>query len=81
MSMQGTTARYGGFSREILLTEGFFDHLREHAVPFDENAVRQIRESATSLDLYTWLSYRLPRIQQDPAHHHQLASTGGPFRQ
>ena len=53
----GTTARHGGFSREILLTEGFFDHLREHAVPLDENAVRQIRDSATSL-------YRLPRINK-----------------
>lgn len=61
----GTTARHGGFSREILLTEGFFDHLREHAVPLDENAVRQIRDSATSLDLYTWLSYRLPRIHNN----------------
>jgi hypothetical protein len=60
----GTTARHGEFSREILLTEGFFDHLREHAVPLDENAVRQIRDSATSLDLYTWLSYRLPRINK-----------------
>jgi hypothetical protein len=60
----GTTARHGGFSREILLTEGFFDHLRDHAVPLDENAVRQIRDSATSLDLYTWLSYRLPRINK-----------------
>jgi hypothetical protein len=60
----GTTARNGGFSREILLTEGFFEHLREHAVPLDENAVRQIRDSATSLDLYTWLSYRLPRINK-----------------
>ena len=60
----GTTSRHGGFSREILLTEGFFDHLREHAVPLDENAVRQIRDLATSLDLYTWLSYRLPRINK-----------------
>jgi hypothetical protein len=60
----GTNARDGAFSREILLTEGFFDHLREHAVPLDENAVRQLRDSATSLDLYTWLSYRLPRINK-----------------
>jgi hypothetical protein len=58
----GTNGRNGGFSREILLTEGFFEHLREHAVPLDENAIRQLRDSATSLDLYTWLSYRLPRI-------------------
>jgi hypothetical protein len=58
----GTNGRQGGFSREILLTEGFFDHLREHAVPLDENAIRQLRDSATALDLYTWLAYRLPRV-------------------
>jgi hypothetical protein len=61
----GINGRNGGFSREILLTEGFFDHLREHAVPLDENAIRQLRDSATSLDLYTWLSYRLPRIPKN----------------
>ena len=60
----GTNGRNGGFSREIVLTEGFFEHLREHAVPLDENAIRQLRDSATSLDLYTWLSYRLPRISK-----------------
>ncbi len=58
----GRNSRQGNFSREILLTEGFFDHLREHAVPLDENAIRQLRDSATALDLYTWLAYRLPRI-------------------
>ncbi len=58
----GTNGRQGGFSREILLTEGFFEHLREHAVPLDENAIRQLRDSATALDLYTWLAYRLPRV-------------------
>ncbi len=60
----GTTGSKGGFSREILLTEGFFEHLREHAVPLDENAIRQLRDSATALDLYTWLAYRLPRISR-----------------
>jgi hypothetical protein len=58
----GTNSGAKGFSREILLTEGFFEHLREHAVPLDENAIRQLRDSATALDLYTWLAYRLPRI-------------------
>ena len=58
----GTNGLKGGFSREIQLTEGFFEHLREHAVPLDENAIRQLRDSATALDLYTWLAYRLPRI-------------------
>ena len=58
----GTNGQQGSFSREILLTDGFFEHLREHAVPLDENAIRQLRDSATALDLYTWLAYRLPRI-------------------
>jgi hypothetical protein len=60
----GRDDRRGTFSREILLTEGFFDHLRDHAVPLDENAIRQLRDSATALDLYTWLAYRLPRISK-----------------
>jgi hypothetical protein len=58
----GTDRRNGGFLREILMTEGFFDHLRQHAVPLNETAIRQIRDSATALDLYTWLAYRLPRL-------------------
>ena len=44
------------------MTEAFFEHLRQHAVPLNETAIRQIRDSATALDLYTWLAYRLPRI-------------------
>jgi hypothetical protein len=60
----GRDDKRGAFSREIMLTEGFFDHLRDHAVPLDENAIRQLRDSATALDLYTWLAYRLPRINK-----------------
>jgi hypothetical protein len=54
--------RGGGFVRELMMTEGFFEHLRQHAVPLNEHAIRQLRDSATALDLYTWLAYRLPRI-------------------
>ena len=69
------TNEYGGidranasFSREIYLTEAFYDHLKEHAVPLNEHAIRQLKDSATALDLYTWLAYRLPRINpQRPA--------------
>jgi hypothetical protein len=69
------TNEYGGvdranssFAREIYLTEGFYDHLKEHAVPLNEHAIRQLKDSATALDLYTWLAYRLPRINpQRPA--------------
>jgi Plasmid encoded RepA protein len=60
----GVDRKNGSFVREIFLTEGFFDHLRKHAVPLNEHAIRQLRDSATALDLYTWLAYRLPRINQ-----------------
>jgi Plasmid encoded RepA protein len=58
----GVDRKNGAFIREIYMTEGFFEHLRQHAVPLNETAIRQIRDSATALDLYTWLAYRLPRI-------------------
>jgi hypothetical protein len=58
----GFDGRSGTFAREIRLTEGFFEHLCDHAVPLDENAIRQLRDSSTALDLYTWLAYRLPRL-------------------
>ena len=58
----GSDSKGGGFRREIYLTEGFFEHLRKHAVPLNEHAIRELRDSATALDLYTWLAYRLPRI-------------------
>jgi hypothetical protein len=53
---------HASFSRQIYLTEGFYDHLKDHAVPLNELAIRQLKDSATALDLYTWLAYRLPRI-------------------
>lgn len=58
----GIDTKSGSFMREIVLTEGFFEHLRRHAVPLNEHAIRQLRDSPTALDLYTWLAYRLPRI-------------------
>jgi hypothetical protein len=58
----GVDRKNGSFLREIRLTEGFYEHLRKHAVPLNEHAIRQLRDSATALDLYTWLAYRLPRI-------------------
>lgn len=60
----GADGKTGGFRRELRMTEGFFEHLREHAVPLNEHAIHQLRDSATALDLYTWLAYRLPRLSQ-----------------
>ena len=58
----GRDDKRGAFSREIILTEGFFDHLRDHAVPLDENAIRHFFYYSSSIEIYTWLAYRLPRI-------------------
>ena len=58
----GVDRKGGSFMREIRMTEAFFDHLQEHAVPLNEHAIRHLRDSATGLDLYTWLAYRLPRL-------------------
>jgi len=58
----GSDSKGGSFQREIYLSEDFFTHLSKHAVPLNEHAISQLRESATALDLYTWLAYRLPRI-------------------
>jgi hypothetical protein len=64
----GGLTRDGEFVREIRLSEVFFDHLREHAVPLNEVAIRQLKGSSTALDLYTYLAYRLPRIGGDKPH-------------
>jgi Plasmid encoded RepA protein/DnaA N-terminal domain len=76
----GSDGPGGAFVRELILTEAFYDHLKDHAVPLNENAIRQLRDSPTALDLYTWLAYRLPRITSRRAavlSWHQLASHFG----
>ena len=44
---RGQDGPKAGFQRDILMTEGFFAHLKEHAVPLNEVAIRQLRDSAT----------------------------------
>ncbi|WP_454887237.1 replication protein RepA, partial [Sphingomonas oryzagri] len=61
----GLRAKDGAFQREIRLSEAFYSHLREHAVPLNERALAEIKTKPTALDLYTYLAYRLPRIDSD----------------
>ena len=77
----GVDGKTGSFMREIVLTEGFFEHLRRHAVPLNEHAIRQLRDSPTALDLYTWLAYRLPRVIVQAPRAAELAAARGPFRE
>jgi hypothetical protein len=58
----GTRDKNGSFAREIRLSEAFYSHLLEHAVPLNENAIRELKGTPTALDLYSYLAYRLPRV-------------------
>jgi hypothetical protein len=61
----GSLERNGSFAREIRMSEAFYSHLIEHAVPLNEVAIRELKGTPTALDLYTYLAYRLPRIGSD----------------
>lgn len=61
----GSLEKNGAFAREIRMSEGFYSHLIEHAVPLNEVAIRELKGTPTALDLYTYLAYRLPRIGVD----------------
>lgn len=61
----GSLEKNGAFAREIRMSEGFYAHLIEHAVPLNEVAIRELKGTPTALDLYTYLAYRLPRITSD----------------
>ncbi|MBU0774941.1 MAG: hypothetical protein KKH54_07060 [Alphaproteobacteria bacterium] len=54
----------GTFNRELRISETFFEHLREHAVRLDMNAIHAVRTKPTAIDLYTYLAFRLPRIPE-----------------
>lgn len=58
----GSLDRNGAFAREIRMSEQFYAHLVDHAVPLNEVAIRELKGTPTALDLYTYLAYRLPRI-------------------
>lgn len=61
----GSLDKNGAFAREIRMSEAFYSHLVDHAVPLNEVAIRELKGTPTALDLYTYLAYRLPRISSD----------------
>ncbi len=61
----GSLDKNGSFAREIRMSEAFYTHLIDHAVPLNEIAIRELKGTPTALDLYTYLAYRLPRIASD----------------
>ena len=49
----------------LRLSEKFYSSLEEFAVPLDPRALRALSDTATGMDIYTWLAHRLWRIN-DP---------------
>lgn len=47
---------------EVTLSEGFHEHLREHAVPLDKRALALLAGNSLGLDLYALFAYRAPRL-------------------
>jgi hypothetical protein len=44
---------------QVTLDPVFYKALRDHPVPLQEAAIRQLRDRSMSLDLYVWLAWRL----------------------
>jgi hypothetical protein len=47
------------FIETATLSQMFFDQLKRHPVPIEENAVKNIANNSMALDVYCWLAYRL----------------------
>lgn len=49
----------------VELDPTFYKALKDHPVPLQEAAIRQLRDRSMSLDLYVWLAWRLHTLEQD----------------
>lgn len=58
----GISTSEGEFVSRFVLSEAFYQNLILHSVPLNERAFAALKRSATQIDLYTYLAYRLPRI-------------------
>lgn len=47
---------------EIVLTEQFYENLREHAIPYDFRAMHAIQNKPRAIDAYLWSTQRAYRI-------------------
>ena len=50
------------WTNEIRFSPRFYESLKNHAVPLDARALKAIRHSARSIDIYLWLCSRLWRV-------------------
>ncbi len=55
----------GEWARHVKLSDAFFEHLMDHAVPLSEEAIARLKHSSLALDLYVWLTYRLHALRKE----------------
>lgn len=58
----GDSAQGSLWEDQVVLDPVFYKALRDHPVPLQEAAIRQLRDRSMSLDLYVWLAWRLHTI-------------------
>ena len=52
----------GFWTPSMTLSDKFFEAIQDHRVPINMHHLIQLGRSPRRMDLYAWLSYRLPRI-------------------
>jgi hypothetical protein len=52
------------FQDTVVIDADFFEALKKHPVPFDEEAIRQLSYSPMAMDVYAWLGYRLHHLDR-----------------
>jgi len=50
---------------EIILTNEFYENLKEHAIPYHFEGLRKIQNNSRAIDIYLWMTQRLHRIPRD----------------
>ena len=49
---------------EMVLSDKFFDQIKYHLVPINMDHLKSFTRSPRRMDLYTWLSYRCPKVSR-----------------
>lgn len=48
----------------LTLSQKFFDEITESPIPIDMRAIKYLKKSPLSLDIYSWLTYRMSYLRQ-----------------
>jgi len=69
------------FPEAVTLTDEYYVRLIDHAMPIDQLAFKYLQHDPLALDVYCWLTYRLPRVHEPngcPISWHSLRKQFGP---